>query len=176
MIGVTETNLIHRCNMSELIQLSPEVSGGWGPGTVVSNNTASHRPPRAASIAHLDYEFADWQGDALLTTAPCFIVDERLAKRIRDAKLTGVEFDEIVVSFSDTFSQLNPTRPEPFPRFVRLVPLGQVTLPRQPLALNWTGHDFCEGSTGHLVVSLAAWEVLNSFPLAQCRARRLTVA
>jgi hypothetical protein len=77
--------------------IAPEVAGGWGEGTEA--DTSVHPP----LVRKLHYHFDDWLGDDLLETFPCFIVTDKLRKDIIDSGLTGVEFDNVLISRSDEF-------------------------------------------------------------------------
>jgi hypothetical protein len=79
----------------------------------------SVHPPR---VSHLHYVFDGWLSDEVLEGFPCWIVTESLARRIREAGLTGVDFGDVEVSAGDTFLELYPGRT--LPAFVRLLPTG----------------------------------------------------
>ena len=83
-------------------RIKPEVPGGWGENIVVDRSV---HPP----IVHkLHYEFADWLGDELVTSFPCFLVTADLAKRLKAAHLTGSNLDEVEVTTSEEFADWNP--------------------------------------------------------------------
>ena len=96
--------------------IEAEVAGGMGDKTVVD---MSVHPP----IVHkLDYQFEGWLGDDILETFPCYIVTDRLRQEIEKLALTGVSFDNTVVSTSETFEKLYPSRI--LPKFYWLKVLG----------------------------------------------------
>jgi uncharacterized repeat protein (TIGR02543 family) len=94
-------------------RIEPEVAGGWGKNTVFTRT-----PGRPTVVHKLHYQFDGWLGDELLTSTPCFIVTERLAREIERAQLTGVRFDDVEVTTSDEFRELYPNRQ--LPKFVWL--------------------------------------------------------
>lgn len=91
--------------------IKPEVAGGLGPRTVMDRTT---HPPR---VDVLDHEFADWLGDDLLETYPCFVVTQRLGDLLAASDLTGYRLDDVIVSTTDQFPELHPG---PLPVFHRL--------------------------------------------------------
>jgi hypothetical protein len=88
--------------------LEPEVAGGWGENTVFSRS-----PGKPTVVEKLHYEFHGWIGDEFLESTPCFIVSERMANSIKNAQLTGVDFDEVEVTKSEQFQQIYPNRELP---------------------------------------------------------------
>ena len=124
--------------------VEPEVAGGWGKNTVVDSGLREG----PASVSRLHYEFDGWLGDELLTSTPCFIVSERLAREIEGAQLTGVWFDELEVTTSGEFADLYPTLQ--LPKFVWLRIDGR---PGQD--------DFGLAKGIRLVVSERAWELIK---------------
>lgn len=87
--------------------IEPEVAGGLGEQTQMDN---SFFPPL---IKNLHYEFEGWLGDDILESFPCYIVTERLRDGIELEKLTGVSFDKVLISKSETFLELYPDRELP---------------------------------------------------------------
>ncbi len=93
--------------------VEPEVAGGWG------KNTVFDRTPKRPTVVHkLHYEFQGWLGDELLESTPCFIVSERMAEAIEEARLSGAMFDQVEVTTSERFRELYPNRQ--LPKFVWL--------------------------------------------------------
>jgi hypothetical protein len=82
--------------------IEPEVAGGLGKETVLDNKT---HPP---VIRKLNYEFGGWMGDDILESFPCFIVTERLKTKISEEKLSGIIFDDVLVTASQEFKLLHP--------------------------------------------------------------------
>ena len=81
--------------------LNPEVSGELGDGCKIEyKNGMIHE------ITFLEYHFTGWMGDELLTAHPCFIVTKELEHDICAEGLTGVDFREISVTFSDEFYEM----------------------------------------------------------------------
>lgn len=87
--------------------IEPEVAGGLGEQIQMDN---SFFPPL---IKNLHYEFKGWLGDDILESFPCYIVTERLRDGIELVKLTGVSFDKVFISKSETFLELYPDRELP---------------------------------------------------------------
>ena len=77
--------------------IEPEVAGGLGRQTILDNSVF---PPR---VDRLHYEFEDWLGDAVVESFPCFIVTGRLKEDIEKARLTGIYFDDVLVTQSANF-------------------------------------------------------------------------
>jgi hypothetical protein len=94
--------------MTDYYAVEPEVAGGWGENTVFTTV-----PGKGVVVQRLHYKFDGWLGDELLESAPCFIVSERMAQEIERAGLTGVRFDDVQVTVSEEFMQLEPERELP---------------------------------------------------------------
>jgi len=130
--------------------LEPDVAGGWGDGTVA--DTSIHPP----EVERLEYKFDNWNGDDLLESFPCFIVNHRLAAEIKQSNLTGHEIRSLAVSTSDTFEELQPNRV--LPEFKWLHITGVVDK-----------DDFALGSDYKLVVSDKAYRILKKYNLVGCK-------
>ena len=87
--------------------IEPEVAGGLGEKTEIDN---SFFPPIVKS---LHYEFEGWLGDDILESFPCYIVTETLKKGIESERLTGVFFDDVIISKSETFKEFYPDKELP---------------------------------------------------------------
>ncbi len=87
--------------------IEPEVAGGLGKQSQLDN---SFFPPL---IKNLHFEFEGWVGDDLVESFPCYIVTERLRKGIESEQLSGISFDQVLVSKSETFLELYPDRELP---------------------------------------------------------------
>lgn len=87
--------------------IEPEVAGGFGEKTEIDN---SFFPP---IVKNLHYEFDGWMGNDLLESFPCYLVTEQLRKGIESEELTGITFDVVLVSKSDTFLELYPNKELP---------------------------------------------------------------
>jgi hypothetical protein len=128
--------------------IEPEVAGGWGEQTEFT------RKPGCPVVVHkLHYEFDGWLGDELLESTPCFIVTERMLTNLQQARLTGFNVHELLVSKSDQFDELHPDRT--LPPFVWLEIVGE------PGA-----DDFGISPDGRLVVSDRALTVLREIGIA----------
>ncbi|MBL3548063.1 hypothetical protein [Chryseobacterium sp. KMC2] len=87
--------------------IEPEVAGGLGEKTEMDN---TFFPP---IVKYLHYEFDGWMGNDILESFPCYIVTEQLKKDIESKALTGITFDIVLVSKSDTFLELYPNKELP---------------------------------------------------------------
>ncbi|MHC8319084.1 hypothetical protein [Pseudomonas sp. LB3P31] len=83
--------------------IEPEIAGGFGKDTIMD---ASIHPP---VVKNLEYRFEGWLGDELLETFPCFILTERLARRIIALRFTGFSLDSVIVSKSVSFEEMEPS-------------------------------------------------------------------
>jgi hypothetical protein len=129
--------------------LEPEVSGGLGEGTVMDSTV---QPPRVES---LHYEFADWLGDDLVESFPCYLVSKPLAARLTAANLGGFQLRDVAVTLTDEAEeQLGDTS---LPDFYWLDVIGTA------------GHDDI-GTTpaGQLVVSDQGLALLREFNIDNC--------
>jgi hypothetical protein len=93
--------------MSNFFAIEPEVAGGFGANTVIDRSSGK------MVVRKLNYELQGWLGDALLESTPCFVVTEALAADIRQAAMTGVEFDQVEITTSPEFRALYPRRKLP---------------------------------------------------------------
>lgn len=87
--------------------IEPEVAGSLGEKTEIDN---SFFPPL---IKNLHYEFDGWLGDDILESFPCYIMTEALRKAIEAESLTGIHFNEVLISKSETFLEIYPDRDLP---------------------------------------------------------------
>lgn len=84
--------------------IEPEVAGGLGEKTQIND---SYFPPL---IEKLHYEFDGWLENDILESFPSYIVTESLKIGIEKDMLTGILFDDVLISKSDTFSELYPNK------------------------------------------------------------------
>jgi len=124
--------------------IEPEVAGELGKETIMD---ASAHPP---IIQKLNYEFSGWLGDDILESFPCFIVTERLKNEIKSAALTGVRFDDVIVSKSALFNDLYPDKELPKFYWAKMVGKKDVD-------------DFVIAEDFRLLISEKAFEVLSLF-------------
>lgn len=96
--------------------LEPEVAGELGKNTKL--DTSSHPPV----VSKLEYRLSGWLGDDLLESFPCYVVTERLMRRINDAHLSGVVFSDVEITTSPEFREMYPNRK--LPRFLWLKIIG----------------------------------------------------
>jgi hypothetical protein len=136
-------------NLMKYYLLSPEVAGGLGPNTVMSQTV---HPPE---VARLHYHMEGWLGDELLESFPCFVVTQRLADAIKNAQLTGVGFGDVEVTLSEQFRLLYPDRE--LPRLAWLKIVGKV-------AQDDLGMD----KRNRLVASEVALQVFKAVTLENC--------
>ncbi|MDQ0065119.1 hypothetical protein [Chryseobacterium lathyri] len=87
--------------------IEPEVAGGLGDNTEMDT---SFFPPL---IKNLHYEFDGWLGDDILESFPCYVMTETLRKAIEFENLTGIYFNEVLISKSETFLELYPNKELP---------------------------------------------------------------
>jgi hypothetical protein len=78
----------------------PEVPCSWGKNIKVD---IDKHPP---IVKKLHIEFDGWLGDDLITTFPVYAVTENLKSAIEIANLTGVFFESLEMSISETFVEL----------------------------------------------------------------------
>ena len=52
---------------------------------------------RPSIIHRLVFEFDGWLSDCLLESFPCYIMTEPAKETVQKAKLTGVNFDDLIV-------------------------------------------------------------------------------
>lgn len=124
--------------------IEPEVAGGFGANTKM--NTKVHPP----IVETLDYEFDGWLGDDFLETFPCFIVSEKLKNQLISEKLTGIKFDNVIISKSDNFEKLLPK--------IELPNFFWMKVDGKP-----NKDDFFIGADFRLVISENAYGVLKLF-------------
>ncbi|PZU26013.1 MULTISPECIES: hypothetical protein [Sphingobacterium] len=87
--------------------IEPEVAGGLGEKTELDNSVF---PPL---VKKLNYEFDGWLGDDILESFPCYIMTERLKRTIESENLSGITFDDVLISKSETFLDLYPDKELP---------------------------------------------------------------
>ena len=119
--------------------------------TTVEQQTLIKFPGVVTVVHKLHYEFHGWLGDELLESTPCFIVSERMAREIENARLIGASFDQVEVTTSAQFQELYPNRP--LPEFVWLRVNGKAGQ-----------DDFGIAPDARLVVSEKALGVLQNLP------------
>lgn len=131
-------------------KLNPEVAGQLGDRTIADFST---HPP---VVRKLHYELDDWLGDDLITSFPCFVLTDRLARALAATGTAGWELDEVEISRSQIFEQIHPDEVE-LPGFQWLKVSGTA------------GADDVGMSKDHLlVVSDRVFGVMRRFHLDQC--------
>ncbi|WP_455272804.1 hypothetical protein [Rhizobium herbae] len=96
--------------------VEPEVAGQLGHRTSLDRST---HPP---GVISLHYEFSDWLGDSVLESFPAFIITNQAARKLSNSNLTGFDLDDVEISVSDEFRELNPDAS--LPEFLWLKPTG----------------------------------------------------
>lgn len=151
-----------------LYELKPEVAGGYGENTIVSNIDSVRSKQERPIIAYLHYEFLGWLGDEILETTPCFIVTESLAYSIQRSDLKGYTFADIETSVTEEFEELEELHPRRIlPNFKRIVPNGTVEVIGDTFR-NWSGDDFCMSQKFVLVVSEKVLAVIKKHKCDYC--------
>lgn len=131
--------------------IKPEVAGGLAEG---SDYDVAREPQL---VGPLHYEFEDWLGDDIVSTAGFWLVTNRLAAALREAGVTGWALDVVHVSRSEELVLRKPGLE--LPDWNRLVPHGIA------------GDDIVLVHRVYLCVSERALSVLRSFNLANARIR-----
>jgi hypothetical protein len=126
-------------------QIYPEVAGGWGKNTIVSNRDV--HPP---IIEKLDYQFEGWLGDDILETFPCYIISKALADAFNETNLAGFKLEEVEISLSETFIRLYGNKI--LPKFYWFKIIG-----------NANSDDFFTINNHSLIISEKALEVMKLF-------------
>jgi hypothetical protein len=130
----------------------PEVAGSIGPKSDLDNSVW---PPR---IGKLQYVFDGWLGDAILESFPCFIVTDVAAQSLLRDGLTGFELDDVEVSASEVFQELNPGLELPVFRWLKITGKPGVD-------------DFGSSTDHRLVVSEKATQCLLPFGIKEAIAK-----
>jgi hypothetical protein len=87
--------------------IEPEVAGGFGDSTEMDHTKS---PPE---VLRLEYRMDGWLGDPILETFPCYIITEETAEELRIKGLSGFYFDDVAVTFSETFTEVYPDKAVP---------------------------------------------------------------
>jgi hypothetical protein len=66
-----------------------------------------------------------WDADDLVTSFPCFLVSDRLAKAMTEAHLTGLELADVEVTVDDQFRHFFPETADSLPGWRWLTPVGE---------------------------------------------------
>lgn len=127
-----------------------------GEGTQA--NTTIHPP----EVTKLIYEFEGWSGDSIVTSFPCYIITEELARSLTQTRLSGYKLARCEVTKSETFNELYPNRTLPF--FVWLKVVGESGI-----------DDFGIGNDLRLVVSDVALSVLKEHSLHECEIEEIEI-
>ncbi|MBP2656328.1 MAG: hypothetical protein H6Q73_3897 [Firmicutes bacterium] len=149
----------------KLYGLEPEVAGGFGENTVVSNLNNVRSKRERPIVTHLHYEFSGWLGDEILETTPCFIITESLADSIQRSELKGYTFADVETSVTEEFEELYPGRT--LPKFRHIIPQGTVEVNGDNFK-NWSGDDFCLSQRSILVVSEKVLAVFKKHQFDHC--------
>ncbi len=143
----------------KLYIIEPEVAGGIGENTVYDACDETTKSIEKHGIIHLHYVFEGWLGDDILESTPCFLVSQRLKNLIEKEKLTGCEFEDIEVSYSDMFNEMYQNCD--MPEFYRLIPKGSVEI-EGDIFTKWDYLDFCMTKKAYLVISERAKKIIET--------------
>jgi hypothetical protein len=158
--------------MANLVRLSPEVAGGWGPETVVANQDAINSgTARVSVITDLEYMFDGWLGDALLTSFPVYLVTDELARDLTREELSGIQLEAVKISTSEEFDELQSDTK--LPQFRRLMPQGKVKLTGNNRIKSWSGHDMCLNEQADLIVTERCLNILRRHGIDNCEVEYL---
>ena len=106
-------------------------------------------------VSRLHYELADWLGDCIVQTFPCFLAVRSTGAHLTSAAYTGFHLDTAHVTVTDLYREINCN--EDPPELDWLVIHGQ------------SGReDFGLTSDAHLVVSSRALRLMQTDGLAHC--------
>lgn len=153
--------------MSKMYLLEPEVAGGLGSNTIVTNwKELRSGEQQIHKIEYLEYVFDDWLGDELLTSFPVFLVTQELATDLIEHQLTGVGIREVQITKSKLFEEINPDFE--LPRFVWLQPTGTVVLSQDRKVKEWSGQDLCLSQCGDLMVTENCMTILHKYRIGHC--------
>jgi hypothetical protein len=130
--------------------VQPEVAGGLGTNTVIDRSV---HPP---AVSKLHHHFEGWLGDGLLKSFPCFIATDGVRNTLVALKATGVEFDDVEITTSEQFQDVQPDCQ--LPEFVWLRITGKPG--RDDLGVN---------SDARLVVSERVMNALQDDELSHAR-------
>lgn len=87
--------------------IEPEVSGELGESTELDNSV---HPP---IVKKLHYEFEGWLGNDMIESFPCYLVTENLRRDIEKKGFSGINFSDVIITVSEEFKDLYPTRTLP---------------------------------------------------------------
>ncbi|UCA59047.1 hypothetical protein KB553_18715 [Chryseobacterium rhizoplanae] len=134
--------------------LEPEVAGGLGEKTEMDN---SFFPPL---VKQLNYEFEGWLGNDILESFPCYIVTERLKQGMESEGMTGIGFDDVLVTKSETFLELYPGKE--LPKFFWMKINGEADK-----------DDFFITEKNTLAISARAYSLLKEYKIDQAAIEEL---
>ncbi len=138
--------------MRRLFLLKPDVAGGIDAPTLLLH---AARPP---IVENLHYYFDDWDGDDLVMGYPCFLVTASMAAKLRTADLSGVRYDNVVVTKSELSRDIRPDLVLPTFKWLRIS--------GDPAKDDFS---FVAAKSGYeLIVSEKALQVLRTGELKHC--------
>lgn len=142
-------------------KLEPEIAGAIG-----DNSKIEYENGKIKEVLFLEFCFMDWLGDELLSTHPCYIITESVKNDIILNQLQGVQFQEILISFSDEFCELNETGR--VPKFIRIICNNDFEKKD-----NDSLQDFYLNKYKELIVSEKALKIFQNHTLANCIVREV---
>lgn len=150
--------------MKDLYILEPEVPGGLGPGTQITNQDEIEGGLEdIPKVENVEFVFDGWMGDDLVESYPVFLVTERLQQALI-IRYPELVFEEIKVTTSQVFQDFAPDTS--LPKFVRLLPIGQsISFHNEKKKAD---HEIYTDTKGRLVTSKEALEIFKRFNLNHC--------
>lgn len=124
----------------------PEVPGGLGDETDLDGAVY---PPL---VKKLHFEFEGWLGDDILESFPCYLVTGPLRRCIEEDGLTGIYFEDALITKSDNFIELYTDRELPAFYWAKIV--GE-----------FVKSDFFLAPDHRLVISEKSYRLLTKFSI-----------
>lgn len=137
-------------------KLEPEIAGEIGDNSIIQYENG-----KISKIKYLEFRFTDWLGDELISTHPCYIITENLKEEILLNKLRGIQFQNILISFSDEFFELNDSTV--IPNFVQIICENKYEEKNDVII-----QDFYVNEYKELIVSENALNVFQNHTLNNC--------
>lgn len=135
-----------RSELMNYYHVEPEVAGQLGQRTEFLSTFPT-------TVGKMEYLFDRWPADEFVQAHPCFAVSQRIKEKIEQARLTGYQFQPILVGMTDYFEGEH----KDIPAFFRLIPTG--------IPFN---DDFGLNSEHQLIASQNAKVLLDGMNLSEC--------
>jgi hypothetical protein len=91
--------------MTEYYQIRPGAAGDIGRKT---EHDGTEKPPTPSTTHTLHHVFKVWRGDSIIHCDLFFVISEELKKALKNSDLEGYETDDLIVTKSRKFEQLQP--------------------------------------------------------------------